>query len=85
MRAPAPDADPAARVAAGEPRPHPEEPAAEDELIMHLERDQFVAETSRPVSRAALTQRAVIALWALRVFAIVVSLMVIYTFIEQLN
>ena len=30
----------------------------EDELIMHLERDQFVAETSRPVPRAALSARA---------------------------
>ena len=30
----------------------------EDELIMHLERDQFVAETSRPVPRAALGARA---------------------------
>jgi hypothetical protein len=85
MRTLTPDADPAARFAAGEPRPHPEEPAAEEELIMHLERDQFVAETSRPVPRAVLAHRALVALWALRVFAVVVSLMVIYTFIEQLH
>jgi len=52
---------------------------------MHLEPDQFVAETSRPVPRATLSHRAVVALWALRVFAVVVSLLVIYTFIEQLN
>jgi hypothetical protein len=57
----------------------------EDELIMHLERDQFVAETSRPVSRAQLGSRATTALWALRVFVILVSLMVIYTFIHQLH
>jgi hypothetical protein len=56
----------------------------EDELIMHLERDQFVAETSRPVPRAALSARATAALWALRVFVVLVSLMVIYTFIDQL-
>ena len=56
----------------------------EDELIMHLERDQFVAETSRPVPRAALSTRAIAGLWALRVFVVLVSLMVIYTFIEQL-
>ncbi len=56
----------------------------EDELIMHLERDQFVAETSRPVPRAALSARAIAGLWALRVFVVLVSLMVIYTFIEQL-
>ncbi|HTD08940.1 MAG TPA: hypothetical protein VK680_08630 [Solirubrobacteraceae bacterium] len=58
---------------------------AEDEMIMHLERDQFVAETSRPVPRAPLSAQATVGLWALRVFVIVVSLMVIYTFVEQLH
>jgi hypothetical protein len=58
---------------------------AEDQLIMHLERDQFVAETSRPVPRAPLGPRVSAGLWALRVFVIVVSLMVIYTFIDQLH
>ena len=57
----------------------------EDELIMHLERDQFVAETSRPVPQAVLSARATAGLWALRVFVIVVSLMVLYTFAEQLR
>jgi hypothetical protein len=57
----------------------------EDELIMHLERDQFVAETSRPVPRARLSVRATAGLWALRVFVVLVSLMVIYTFVEQLH
>ena len=57
----------------------------EQELIMHLEPDQFVAETSRAVPRARLRRRSVFALWALRVFAVVVSAMVIYTFIQQLH
>jgi hypothetical protein len=57
----------------------------EDELIMHLERDQFVAETSRPVPRAPLSARARAGLWALRVFVVLVSLMVIYTFVDQLH
>jgi hypothetical protein len=57
----------------------------EDELIMHLERDQFVAETSRPVPRATLSARASAGLWALRVFVVLVGLMVIYTFFEQLH
>ena len=57
----------------------------EDETIMHLERDQFVAETSRPVARAPLSPRVTAALWALRLFAVVVSLMVLYTFIRQLH
>jgi len=57
----------------------------EDELIMHLERDQFVTETSRPVPRAPLSRRARTGLWALRVFVVLVSLMVIYTFIAGLR
>jgi hypothetical protein len=57
----------------------------EDERVMHLERGQLVTETSRPVPRAALSARAVAALWALRVFVVLVSLMVIYTFIDQLR
>jgi hypothetical protein len=57
----------------------------EDELIMHLERDQFVAETSRPVPRAPLSARASAGLWALRIFVVIVSLMVIYTFVDQLH
>jgi hypothetical protein len=58
---------------------------SEDELIMYLEPDQFVAETSRRVPRAQLSARATAGLWALRVFVVLVSLMVIYTFIEQLG
>jgi hypothetical protein len=57
----------------------------QDELIMDLERDQFVAATSRPVPRALLSARATAGLWTLRVFVVLVSLMVIYTFIDQLH
>ena len=57
----------------------------EDELIMHLERDQFVAETARPVPRARLGARATAGLWVLRAFVVLVSAMVIYTFISQLH
>lgn len=68
--------------------PRREEPSRQepfdDEVIMHLERDQFVAETSRPVPRAALSAATSAALWTLRVFVVLVSLMVIYTFIAQL-
>jgi hypothetical protein len=56
-----------------------------DELIMDLERDQFVAETSRPVPRARLSARATIGMWALRGFVVLVGLMVIYTFVAELN
>ncbi len=58
---------------------------AEDELIMHLERDQYVAETSRPVPRAPLSAATSAGLWALRVFVVLVGLMVIYTFVAQLH
>ncbi len=57
----------------------------EDELIMHLERAQFVAETSRPVPLMRLGAGATAALWALRIFVLVVSAMVIYTFVVQLH
>jgi hypothetical protein len=67
----------------------PPEALAEDqsaqEMIMHLERDQLVAETFRPVARAQLQGRATAALWALRVFVVLVSLMVVYAFVEQLH
>ena len=52
---------------------------------MFLERDQLVADTSRPVPRANLSPRTSLALWALRVFVLVVSFMVIYTFVSQLR
>jgi hypothetical protein len=57
----------------------------EDELALHLERGQYVAETSRAVPRAALSGRAIAALWLLRVFVVLVSLMVIYTFVSELH
>jgi hypothetical protein len=57
----------------------------EDELIGHLEHDQFVAATSQPVPRVSLSARASAGLWALRVFVVLVSVMVIYTFIAQLR
>jgi len=57
----------------------------DDEQVVHLERGQLVTETSRPVPRAALSARAAGGLWALRVFAALVSLMVMYTFIDQLR
>lgn len=50
----------------------------------HLELDQFVARTSRPVQRAEPGPRARIGLWTLRVAAIVLGAMVVYTFIYQL-
>jgi hypothetical protein len=55
-----------------------------EKLVMFLEPDQLVADKSRPVRRAELSRRAKVALWTLRVFVLIVSAMVIYTFVAQL-
>ena len=62
-----------------------ERPQDHEELVEFLERDQLVTDKSRPLSRAPLSRRAAIALWALRVFVIIVAAMVIYTFFAQLG
>ena len=72
-------------AAAVSPRCAPGEAADEQELIMHLEPDQLVAETLRPVPRADLSARTLRWLWALRIFVVIATAMVIYTFIEQLS
>jgi hypothetical protein len=56
-----------------------------NELIAYLEPDQLVVETFRPVPRALLTRNLAVALWGLRVFVVLVSLMVLYTFIAALH
>jgi hypothetical protein len=50
-----------------------------------LEPGQLTAATRRPVPRAQLGRRAMIALWALRVLVIILSAMVLYTFFSQLG
>jgi hypothetical protein len=57
----------------------------QEELVMFLERDQLVFDTSRPVARVPFSRRMSAALWTLRVFVILVSAMVIYTFISKLG
>ncbi len=74
-----PDQDPGLS-GAGPPPDH-----SGDEPILYLERGQLVAETSQPVPRAELSPRTVAGLWVLRVFVILVSLMVIGTFVYQLR
>ncbi len=60
-------------------------PDAHEQLIGFLERDQLVSDKRRPVPRARLGVRASVLLWILRIFVLVVSAMVIYTFVAQLN
>jgi hypothetical protein len=61
------------------------DPDTEHELVMFLEPDQLTSDTAIPVTRARLTKRLNITLWLLRVFVIVVSAMVIYTFATSLH
>jgi hypothetical protein len=56
-----------------------------EHLVEFLEQDQLVTETFKPVPKANLSPAAIAALWALRVFAVTVSAMVLYTFIVQLH
>jgi hypothetical protein len=65
--------------------PAPTTTARDRELIMHLERDQLVSETFRPVARARLSRPVMLSLWALRIFAVLLALMVIYTFVARLH
>ena len=85
MKAPTPTVNDAHRGAAVDETDRAPHERFEDELVMDLERDQFVAETSQPVHPASLSARATAGLWALRVFVVLVSLMVIYTFVYQLH
>ena len=63
-----------------------QQPARDGEqLIMFLERDQLVSDRSIPVPPARLSRRTRAALWLLRIFALIVTFMVIYTFVSQLH
>jgi hypothetical protein len=69
------------------PQPSTQQQPARDseQLIMFLERDQLVSDRSIPVPPARLSRRARAALWLLRIFALIVTFMVIYTFVSQLH
>lgn len=61
------------------------DPQDHEQLVEFLESDQLAEERARPVSRAELSGRAAAGLWALRVLALVLAAMVIYTFVAQLG
>jgi hypothetical protein len=63
----------------------PSEYERDEVLPNYLEADQLAAETSRPVPRAVLSHKAIVALWALRVFVVVLSVLVVYVFVSQLG
>jgi hypothetical protein len=57
----------------------------EEEVIMHLERDQLVEETLRPLAPARVSRRTARLLWGLRILTLLLGAMVIYTFIARLS
>jgi len=63
----------------------PEPDGRPEELIAYLEADQLVEERSQPVARAKLSGRRRGMLWALRLFGLALSAMVIYTFVSQVT
>jgi hypothetical protein len=56
----------------------------DDELIHALEPDQIVAVASRPLPRYRLSYASNVALWLLRVFVLLITAIVVYTFIIAL-
>jgi hypothetical protein len=56
-----------------------------NEPSVFLEPGQLTTAISQPVPRVQLCRRAMTALWALRVLVIILSAMVIYTFVTQLG
>ncbi len=63
----------------------PEADGQPEELIGYLESDQLVHERSHPLPRAKLSRRRQGMLWAVRVIGLVLSAMVVYTFVSQLT
>lgn len=61
-----------------------DEERLEQEMVMFLERDQLSVDRRAPLPRARLRPGARVGLWVLRVFTLVVSSMVLYTFFTSL-
>ena len=53
----------------------------DEDLIESLEPDQLVVEMDKPVARRRLSGTAIAGLWALRLFLLMVTAMVIYAFV----
>ena len=56
----------------------------ESELIDALEPDQLVAAVAKPLPRLRLSRPVRIALWAVRIFVVIITVLVVYTFVEKL-
>ena len=69
------------RAARSRKHTHPDQ----QELVMFLEPDQLTTDTSKPLPRTPTSRRLTTALWALRVFVLLLSAIVIYTFAANLK
>ena len=56
----------------------------ESQLIESLEPDQLVAAVAKPLPRLRLSRPVRIALWVVRSFVLMISALVVYTFIVKL-
>ena len=66
-----------------EPRYQPEG-HQESELIGSLEPDQLVRAVAKPLPRLRLSRPITIALWAVRIFVLIITVLVVYTFVVKL-
>ena len=57
----------------------------DDELVCALEPDQIVAAASQPLPRYQLSTAESFALWALRIFVLIITMLVVYTFVLSLR
>ena len=73
------------RLVPHRPHGHRDRDDYNEELVMFLERDQFVADRQKPLEPAKIGGRARAALLGLRIFVLIVGAMVIYTFLAQLH
>jgi hypothetical protein len=56
----------------------------ESQLIESLEPDQLVAAVAKPLPRLRLSRPVLVALWAVRLFVLLISVLVVYTFVVKL-
>ena len=56
----------------------------ESQLIDSLEPDQLVAAVAEPLPRLRLSRPISFTLWAVRLFVLLITLLVVYTFVVQL-
>ena len=61
------------------------QPQDDEEIVMFLERDQLSEGRRVRLPAARVGRAGQAALWALRIFTLVVGVMVIYTFVAQLG